>query len=657
MKKLLTLLGALSLITTAGTTAVACGKKNVVKPPTNENYEETLKDFKNDLNKLTAEIYSLSENQAKFTRAVPETGDSSSYNLFNLDFLLENYENDSEKDFSWDLSEQNSNIDAQALMTNDLNKLFTQLQFEKAIYDAFETGENAIKYRNIYLGNAAATLGEFQIVATSPFVLKNTKIDGQEIYSIELTVTKKMYFNDNNNVKTSFSTNQLPIKIVVGEEGAVLSLITNVVQNLPKELYNTETNSTKLKLSDFRKTNPNFKSYGILDHGIAKYINSAEFKDVLETSIKNQISTAFTANVEFGDEIVNQDEVSVQKALFDNIGLNQIKWWADISNNALLNSFLLKRSDTKAIEKDLVIKEIKNSTHDYEALLEAFDSSLEKFLNEIPVAETQTEEIISQTYNYGTFVLSNIKIKINSGEEIKELPIPTITVPWTYTNDLAPENSTKEDAFFAEIYDSILIANNYMLQINNDQDTKPLEFLKLSETLDSDIKTLIEEKTEVSWTEILAKLDLSPNNEVTFFELTKQKQYQIQLVGTQMSKTLQTEMNFAFDGFRSWIQLDNSNHVALKKTADGKIGIGLSNEAKTIDGSYIEYKLQFGNTRIQSLLPMFKQNDGGQNVYTGDESREQIVDKDVFGSNLSEQEYANWVMKNKANWLLLQLKK
>lgn len=81
------------------------------------------------------------------------------------------------------------------MFIDDLKILFPKEEFVDLIQKNIATGENAVKYRNIYMGSADTTLGAFKISEVEDFELNRTYYISETtgmrelIYSINTTIS------------------------------------------------------------------------------------------------------------------------------------------------------------------------------------------------------------------------------------------------------------------------------------------------------------------------------------------------------------------------------------------------------------------------------------------------------------------------------------
>ncbi|AUF83714.1 hypothetical protein CXP39_02805 [Mesoplasma syrphidae] len=660
MKKLLTILGAIGLTATAGLSVIACSKDknegNEIDPPVEETIEEIIKAFQEDLNKITTKVYNLAENQSKFTRIIKDGEDQGTYNFFNFNYLSNNFKNESnesEKVFNL----RNDGKESEVLMLKDLVQLFTQQQFAEEIRLTLETGDNATRYRNIYMGSVDATLGGFKIAQDKDFKLTNSIIKDEQIYTIEMNISRDMYFKDAEGTKTAYQTYEMPLKIVIGQEGVIMNLIEEVTTKLPTMLYNNkETNnkvSTQLKYDDLKEISSNFKSYGNLNESIAKFINTDVFKEDLKKSIEEILTEEFPSQINFKGDIVTSESVKTSATLFEGGTFKQSKFWVDMGNNAMINSLFLKAKETKALDKNVAITELKKTIIDFDKNFGNFDNKAREFLKAVVPNTSEANEIVEQIYTYGNFALSNIEILINDGTNSDvALPIPTIQIPWTFSNTISEEFTDKGDAFLASLYEAILVLNEKSLQANADASSRAERLFDLEDSFKENIRN---NSFGVSWQEIINMIEGNENKEQSLERI----------IGNTNTWSImnaysdfQEDERVQFEGLNILMTFNKAaqNYLVFKKYPDGKIGLGFKKgitlqQIRQID---VEYKVNLGLTRIQAKLP-FMGYGNQDSFYDAKDAFNYIEDKDFYGDNRDRGAWVNQVYYERETFAIFVL--
>ncbi|AUF83706.1 hypothetical protein CXP39_02765 [Mesoplasma syrphidae] len=507
MKKLLTILGAVTLTATAGLSVVACGTTEPKVPP---SVAEVVKEYENELNKIWSGVYNA--NAHKFVRQIGEGGDKENYQLFNLNYLESEYGN--RKEGSFNLHDDQKNIE---MFSNDLSKLFPKEQFESMIQDNIATGENAIKYRNIYMGSPQSTLGEFKISTDKGFVLTKTAyVEGEKnekLYSIQSTITKDMYHKDSEGQKVLFQTMEIPMNIIIGKDGPTISLIEKIVSNLPKRLFSEK--GSQFASSIIKQTDSAFKTYDDeLQLKLANYINSEVFKNTIDKEVADLNNNESIYKLEFGTKISEESQVAMTSTMLrnDNKRAVQTKRMFDLQRNPLANSLILKKADTKVLEEKDASMMLQEIIKDLDKSVSLHDQDLTNFLGLYVQDQKAKEKMIQQTHSFGNFRLNNINLEMNNSG--KTIELPTMVIPWTYRNDKY-NDLNKKDLWLNSLYNSLKVINEKVMATradyyNNKENEEVVEkgMFAVSEKTLSEIRNSF----SIEWSEILERTEKDRNS-------------------------------------------------------------------------------------------------------------------------------------------------
>ncbi|AUF83705.1 hypothetical protein CXP39_02755 [Mesoplasma syrphidae] len=550
MKKLLTILGAVTLTATAGLSVAACGKKEKEKVPPISN--ELIKEFQNELNRIWSSVYN--QNAEKFVRQIGEEGDQSNYELFNLKYLNEVYK-DAESNTTFDLHENNENG---IKFAKDLNILFPKEQFSKMIQANLATGENAVKFRNIYMGSPDATLGEFKISGDKDFMLTKTEYTNletqklEQIYSIQATVTRDMYNKDSEGQKELFKTMEIPLHILVGQEGPTISFVEKIVRELPKELYNNTSSqfaSSLLKES----SSLDFKTYDDkIESSIANYINSDVFKEAISSTVEKLNVENTEYYLTYAPKITEAEQIYVNANMLksDSRNMTQTKRMYDLHRNPLANSLILKKENTELLSEENAVTMLKEVVKNFDQIVEEYDNDLKNFFDINNIGQTNRDKIVGQSYSYGSFRLSNLSLKMN--EDIS-LELPTLVMPWTYKNDKV--DAHKKDLWLISLYNALTIVNKKVMwtsELPTGNFTRNAIF-KTS----LDVQKNMQNSFAESWNAIMRKTAIHNNKYDFGYNFSTANKISTD-TGFKIDKNSVTAINFAQDNQKNYVTTEEN---------------------------------------------------------------------------------------------------
>ncbi|WP_036268841.1 lipoprotein [Mesoplasma seiffertii] len=514
MKKILTILGAITLTASTGLTVVACGTtKTPSIPPT----DESIREYKTELNNIWNTVYN--QNADKFVREIKTSGDYENYSLFNFNYLNEKYAGENNKIF--DLFDNIDNKDNKSMMISDLDLIFPKQEFASLIQSNLATGANAVKYRNIYMGSPEATLGNFKVSENEDFTLtrvhaKNTVTGTKElIYSINVTVSKDMYYKNIQGITEFYGTVQIPLKLLIGREGKTINFIDKVSTSLPKTMINN--GSSSFTSTDIKKLIPNFKTYtGSLDVSLNTLLNTEDFQNNISRNIEEINKDEFDYKLSYGSKIADPAGIKViSEMLQNNTETKQqleTKTMYDLQRNPLANSLILKKTETDVLEEKPAISMIEEVVVDANEKITDYEDKLRVLLDLYISNKDLKEALILSSYSFGYFRLQNIFVDLDDDTKIE---FPTIVVPWTYQNDVLRNGrrSNKKEGWLYSIYEAFKIVNNDVMRTNSklvtSNDNNPLGEVGSIFSLSTDAVKNLKESFLRPWTSILSDVSNS----------------------------------------------------------------------------------------------------------------------------------------------------
>ncbi len=424
MRKLLSLLGAISLIATSSSTVVACGEGP--EPPTTEgiNYDEIIEALKKDVNEIFSKH--LTENVYKNLIGLPDT--ESNYYFLNRTKISENNEKGANDLDPFDLQQ----------LENDLKKILEVDQLSKDLNNLKSINEYKIilndvnnVLKNIIFDWSSLTIKSYESKEEDKLYLGNVVVN----YKIEVQYKgekdiESFYINEN-------------IKYTSTNSDSLKKASDDFYKNISKD-YFSSTDS-----ADFKHTNLNWENLrdkkkssaglGRTDKEFKKYYEN----DSKDNGFKKSMIDFIKKN--YFDKVGNTLPLSFEGDL--------IYKSSDMSKTSLFNSVNKKKSyaneesikfdyskDEGRIMLDTVFRKDPNSgttqnilstqyfkTSNYKVWKSDFQNQKDSFLKQLKLDE-ETSNQIEQTNEFksstalGYVNLTGLSINLADATYIHELP-------------------------------------------------------------------------------------------------------------------------------------------------------------------------------------------------------------------------------------------
>ncbi len=296
MKKLLTLLGAFGLVTSAGATVVACGVDPETPDP-DDDWSEIIEDFNSDLSSL---FQDYKDDQLKYLINIDiDTNASTVRDENGLKFFtksnVESFLNSGE-----DLTDEQKRD-----ILSDLELTMDKVKLEDEIKELAKEEKYSILFSKIE-GNL---LDDFKIVSDIEVVSNADSKTKEEAYYANIIFDYEIYVNysKSSEEKAKFKIED-NFKFTITDSSKFGEIFNNIVENIQKDFLSSVKNDT---MTDF--ANIDFKNLGLdktdlenTDQEIKEYINKDEyFRDKLALFIDdNYIDPILSINAKFQNQAI-----------------------------------------------------------------------------------------------------------------------------------------------------------------------------------------------------------------------------------------------------------------------------------------------------------------------------------------------------------------
>ncbi|ALD66560.1 lipoprotein [Spiroplasma cantharicola] len=442
MKKLLSLLGTISLVTTSSATVVACGEKTEPPDPIINN-EALIKEFKIEVENIFQKH--LDENVYKNLIGLPDTeiknkflnqtkiieytgAKASEIDQFDLQQLEHDIKNVLDIDILTKELNKLKNINKYKIILNDVNNLFKNLiiEWDSLVIKSYQEAET--KKDEIFLGNVIVN---YKIVVN----YKGEK----DIESFEL----------GNNMKYT-STNNTALKVASDD----------FYQNIAKDYFLSskaeDRKHTNIKWNNINSTGKKeYDGFGIVESEFEKYFeidsNTNGFKDSMIEFIKSNYfeKVGNTLPLSFEGDLIYKSSEMKKYSL-----LQTINKWETFYNQEDSIKFDYKNDKGRlfletVFRKDPNLPETKNSLstyyftkENYEIWKTNFDIQKDNFLKELKIDKEKDNFIETDEYkksiNLGYINLTGLSINLAEGSYIHELPDFRIAINYLIGDDQTP---------------------------------------------------------------------------------------------------------------------------------------------------------------------------------------------------------------------------
>ncbi len=424
MRKLLSLLGAISLVATSTATVVACGQGPTTPPPVGPNYDELVNSLKNDVNEIFWKH--LNENVYKNLVGLPDT--ESNYYFLNRTKITENSEKGANEIDPFDL--QQLEIDLKKILemdqlSKDLNNLKNVNEYKIILNDV----NNVLK--NIIFDWSSLTIKSYESKEEDKLYLGNIVVD----YKIEVQYKgekdiESFYINEN-------------IKYTSTNSDSLKKASDDFYKNISKDYFSStdsaDTKHTNLNWEEIRDNKKSSDGLGKTDKELKKYYqddsNDNGFKksmvDFIKKNYFDKVGNALPLSFE-GDLIYKFSEMN-KTSLFSSINKyknynneESIKFaYSQDEGRIMLDTVFRKDPNSGSTQNILSTQYFKTSN--YKVWKSDFENEKDNFLKQLNLDEEISEKIketneFKSSTALGYINLTGLSINLSDGTYIHELP-------------------------------------------------------------------------------------------------------------------------------------------------------------------------------------------------------------------------------------------
>ncbi|WP_342259090.1 lipoprotein [Spiroplasma endosymbiont of Dioctria linearis] len=421
MRKLLSLLGAISIVATSSATVVACGNKvdPIIEPGV--NYDEIINNLKIEVDEIFWKH--LNENVYKNLIGLPDTEgqfyfltrnkiiENSGKNSDELDpFELEQLEKDIKRVLEYDQLSTDLNklksVNEYKIILNDVDSLLKNIIFDwKSLVIKSYVSENSDK---LYLGN----------------VIVDYKIQIQ--YKGEKDIET---FDISENFKFT-STNSDSLK----------KASDDFYKNIAKDYFSStdleDRKHTNLNWEELRDTKKSYEGFGRVDKEFKEYYQDNSKDNGFESSIVNFIKKNYfekvgnTLPLSFEGDLIYKSSEMDKYSLFKTV--NQYRKYDDEKNikfdynsdsgRIFLNTIFRNDPNNSSTKNTLLSQYF--TTSNYSIWKNDFETKKDSFIKELKLEENQIKETneYKSSAALGYINLTGLSINLSNGMYIHELP-------------------------------------------------------------------------------------------------------------------------------------------------------------------------------------------------------------------------------------------
>ncbi len=421
MKKLLSLLGSISIIATSSVTVIACGNKGSMES-SNNDIEKIIKEFKEEINGILEKH--ISETKENFL--IIEGKNNKNLKFFNkeifLNYMQDNKNKSADDSIRLDIIEDFYNIFNVTKLKNKINELQ-----KKEKYSPILTNINSV-FNNLSLGE------NDKILLTS--ILSNSSSEKSWFANAKFSFTLTTNFKNKIGEIEKYEIMDINSLITITDNEKVGGNIQDMFLNIERDFIKTE-------LSKIYKNNLNLinKTYlEDIDKDILNYLNSIEFI----TNFMAFISQNFNINLDINNNSFN----NIKKIL----GYRE--------NKILLHSDSGWTAKMQKYHENIFVNNLKPNI--FEIIDETYDESNESIeqqiryeLNDISTnldKELEMTSFINLILKMYKIDLTNVFYKIDDENMIE---IPDIKISMGFVKE---ENMNSRKNYDPEIQNNLSLA-------------------------------------------------------------------------------------------------------------------------------------------------------------------------------------------------------
>ncbi|ALD66036.1 lipoprotein [Spiroplasma cantharicola] len=447
MKKLLGLLGSLTLITSASATVIACGEK---EPEITEtfDYDGLIKELKVDVQKIYQKH--LVEKVAPQLFGITSTESS---NQFLRKANIDKYKGNPSGIQGAD----------KTALKNDLEKILDVKSLETSL-------NNELKKQNKYkiILNDVKSLLKSVAFDFETMIIQSNETNGIYLGNVVIDYDIVLQYKGEKEVET-FKLNDT-LKYTSTNQNWIQTGSKNFYQNITKDYFasNDAKNSvhTNLEWNKIANGKDAFEAYGDVESGLKKYYQDDSRDNNFRTSIisfiqKNYFDSSQTSlPIDFEGDLIYKESNLFDNSLLKVVNQNKsynssnsIKYdYKEENDKMMLETFF--RKDPSQIATQNNLGDYYFTQKNYKMWQQEYSVEKEKFLKQLGLSTDQMEEIkaeeaFKKSLSLGYVSLKGLSIRIDNGAYVHQLPDFRIAINYLFSKDIKEDAERKNLALFS----------------------------------------------------------------------------------------------------------------------------------------------------------------------------------------------------------------
>ncbi|WP_339033467.1 lipoprotein [Spiroplasma endosymbiont of Cantharis rufa] len=582
MRKLLSLLGTVSLIVTTSATVVACGTKPVI-PPEGINYDEIVKSLKSDVN----EIFSKHLNKNVYHNLIGLPDTESRYYFLNRTKIIEN------SDLKW---EEIDPFDLKQL-ENDIKKVLDIDELSKEL--------NKLKNVNDYkiILNDVNDLLKNVVIDWKTLVIKSYESEVDQLYLGNVIVDYKIQiqYKGEKDIESFEITENF--KYTSTNSDSLKQASDDFYKNIAKDYFLSDDSNdkkhTNINWEKIRGDKKSFDGFGKTNDEFKRYYQDDSKNNGFESSMINFIKKNYfekvgnTLPLSFEGDLIYKSSEMNRHSLFKEINkfktYNNTKIKFDYKTDAgriFLNTIFRDEPNDLKTKNNLLTYYFNKSN--YENWKTDFQLQKDSFISELKL---ENERAIKETSEYkssaalGYVNLTGLSINLSEGLYIHELPDFRLAVNYFVDIDQSEGQILDKLAEFTvnslKVWHKTFgVANNYKYPSHNSNEDIliALKSSELTNQISEDMSSKIFNTTNGFY----SSFSLVGNNYL--------KETKIKLLND--ANIIEDSAYFLI--IPSWSDLAVATYSAFDWTANKKTGINIKHNGKSEERNNQWLSFNFG---------------------------------------------------------------
>ncbi|ALD66619.1 lipoprotein [Spiroplasma cantharicola] len=445
MKKLLSLLGSVTLVASTSVTVIACGNKKPdpeIGPP-EPDYDKILENLQNEVNNIFSKH--LANNSSKLVNVIKDKNDNpKGYKLLNYKSLAE-LEVDDSGNGTFEGQE-----DQKLLLEEDLKNVLNLNELSQNLNELKKDIDNGYSYFLANVDNVYEKMNIKNEFKTS-ILNGNSDNDENEIYQFQVEIEFEWnYSRDGKNQTKTYSGYNLVFSLT--NDKVFASLVSNFLENYQAEIF--KSNESALHLTNeslFENAEEGYKS---TEEPLIKYLDITNQEGILRKEIiDKELNTIFKDQSELEFNLSGQ-----------NVKLASDNRYIETDNFLTTDSIIFDKYDDnyKFIENYLLGNQEGYNVFDAQKVIQfwldkgnKFDKFNSAYKEYIKKLNLNPEDFSStNVLNYGFINISNLTVTYNDDF----FALPDLSLPFDYSMN----NSKTLSSLSNNLFNSInVIHENY----------------------------------------------------------------------------------------------------------------------------------------------------------------------------------------------------